>query len=84
MQHTAQILEDGDAQVIVLPESCHVDVSEVWITVDEVTGVITLNPKLSDTNEVSESQRQRDIQIMTAVIAAKAKEDLNHSKGSAT
>lgn len=71
MQYTAQVLEDSDGQFIVLPPSCHVDQSEVWLTFDEATRVITLNPKLGDSNEASESARQRDIQTMTAMIAAK-------------
>ena len=81
MQHTAKILDDGDSQVILLPEACHVDASEVWVTFDEVTGIITLNPKLSDTSEISEAQRLLDIQTMTVMIAAKAKSDSDRSAG---
>ena len=83
MQYTAQILEDGTDQIILLPECCRVDTSEVWITLDEATGIITLSPKLSETNEISEAQRQRDRQTMIEMIAAKRKDDTDSAAGPA-
>jgi hypothetical protein len=72
MQNTAQILDGGSDQFILLPEWCRIDTNSVWIALDNATGIITVNPKLSATGEVSEAQRQRDIQAMTKMIAAKA------------
>ena len=83
MQNTAQILEDGADQIILLPEWCRVDTNEAWITLDKLTGIITLNPKLSATREISEAQRQRDIQAMTKMIAAKANDTSTDLPGSA-
>jgi hypothetical protein len=71
MQPTTEVLEDHEGQFVLLPQSIHIDESEVWVTFDEATGVITLNPKLSSGNEASELLRQRDIETMTALIAAK-------------
>ena len=69
MQHITEILEDDEGQFFRLPPSMHINESEVWIVLDEVTGVITLNPKLSNGNETTELLRQLDIETMTAMIA---------------
>ena len=76
MQHPAKILEDEDGQFVLLPASVHFQDTDYWCKFDQTTGNITLNPKLSTGGEIGETQRQRDIQAMTEIIAAKAKTSL--------
>lgn len=60
MKHTARILEDGDGQVILLPEACRISAAEVWVTLDESTGIITLIPKFSDSPAMSSAEKKSD------------------------
>ncbi len=42
---TAKVFTTGNSQAIRLPKAFRVDVPEVWISKDDVSGVITLRPK---------------------------------------
>jgi antitoxin VapB len=46
---TAKIFTTGNSQAIRLPKAFRVQASEVWISKDDISGVITLRPK--DENE---------------------------------
>ena len=54
MQATAKVFSTGNSQAIRLPKAFRVDVAEMWIAKNEVTGEITLKPKNDD-------QRQREL-----------------------
>jgi antitoxin VapB len=45
MQATAKVFSTGNSQAIRLPKAFRVDVAEMWIAKNEVTGEITLKPK---------------------------------------
>ena len=45
MLATAKIFSTGNSQAVRLPKAFRVDVSEMWISKNEVTGEITLKPK---------------------------------------
>ena len=45
MQATAKVFTTGNSQAIRLPKAFRVDVPEVWISKDDISGVITLRPK---------------------------------------
>jgi antitoxin VapB len=45
MLSTAKVFTTGNSQAIRLPKAFRVDVPEVWISKDEVSGAITLLPK---------------------------------------
>jgi antitoxin VapB len=42
---TAKIFVSGNSQAVRLPRSFRIDAAEVWISRNEVTGEITLQPK---------------------------------------
>ena len=42
---TAKVFTTGNSQAIRLPKAFRVDVPEVWISKDDISGVITLCPK---------------------------------------
>lgn len=63
MLATAKVFTNGHSQAIRLPKAFRVDVEEMWITRNEVTGEITLKPK--DTEEL----RQRRLEALMAAIA---------------
>ncbi len=42
---TAKVFTTGNSQAIRLPKAFRVDVPEVWISKDDISGVITLRPK---------------------------------------
>ena len=63
MLATAKVFTNGNSQAIRLPKAFRVDVDEMWITRNEVTGEITLKPK--DT----ETLRQRRLDALMAAIA---------------
>jgi antitoxin VapB len=44
---TAKIFTSGNSQAVRLPKSFRLDVSEVWLTKNEATGEILLQPKLA-------------------------------------
>ena len=45
MQAIAKVFTTGNSQAVRLPKAFRVDVAEMWITKNEVTGEITLKPK---------------------------------------
>jgi antitoxin VapB len=63
MLATAKVFTNGHSQAIRLPKAFRVDVDEMWIARNEVTGEITLKPK--DT----EALRQRRLDALMAAIA---------------
>ena len=63
MLPTAKVFTNGNSQAIRLPKAFRVDVDEMWIARNEVTGEITLKPK--DT----ETERQRRLDALIAAIA---------------
>lgn len=73
MMNSVPIQEDEEGQFIVLPEAYRIPSQSVWIAMNQLTGIITLSPKLSEASEISEAQRLQDIQTMTKMIAATAK-----------
>lgn len=48
MLNTVKVFTNGNSQAIRLPKAYRVDVSEMWISKNEVTGEITLKPKDDD------------------------------------
>ncbi len=48
MLNTAKVFTNGNSQAIRLPKAYRVDVLEMWIFKNEVTGEITLKPKDDD------------------------------------
>ena len=48
MTATAKIFTTGNSQAIRLPKAFRVQASQVWITKDDISGVITLRPKNED------------------------------------
>ena len=63
MLATAKVFTNGHSQAIRLPKAFRVDVDEMWIARNEVTGEITLKPK--DTEAV----RKRRLDALMAAIA---------------
>ena len=63
MLATAKVFTNGHSQAIRLPKAFRVDVDEMWIARNEVTGEITLRPK--DT----EALRKRRLDALMAAIA---------------
>ena len=63
MLATAKVFTNGNSQAIRLPKAFRVDVDEMWIARNEVTGEITLKPK--DT----ETLRKRRLDALMATIA---------------
>ena len=45
MLATAKVFSTGNSQAVRLPKAFRVNVSEMWITKNEITGEITLKPK---------------------------------------
>ena len=60
---TAKVFTTGNSQAIRLPKAFRVNVAEMWISKNEVTGDITLKPK------ESEDQRQRNLKELFRLIA---------------
>lgn len=63
MLATAKVFTNGNSQAIRLPKAFRVDVDEMWIDRNEVTGELTLRPK--DT----EALRKRRLDALMAAIA---------------
>ena len=63
MLATAKVFTNGNSQAIRLPKAFRVDVDEMWIARNEVTGEITLKPK--DTANL----RQRRLDALMASMA---------------
>ena len=62
MLATAKVFTNGNSQAIRLPKAFRVDVDEMWIARNEVTGEISLKPK--DT----ETLRQRRLDALMSAI----------------
>ena len=62
MLATAKVFTNGHSQAIRLPKAFRVDVDEMWIARNEVTGEISLKPKDTETLR----QRRLDA-LMTAI-----------------
>lgn len=63
MLATAKVFSTGNSQAVRLPKAFRVDVREMWITKNELTGEITLKPK------ANEDQRQRNLEELFRLIA---------------
>jgi len=63
MLATAKVFTNGNSQAIRLPKAFRVDVDEMWIARNELTGEITLKPK--DT----ETLRKHRLDALVAAIA---------------
>jgi len=63
MLTTAKVFTNGHSQAIRLPTAFRVDVEEMWIAKNEVTGEITLKPK------DSEAQRRFKLDALFKMIA---------------
>jgi len=61
MLTTAKVFNTGNSQAVRLPKAFRVNVAEMWITKNEVTGEISLKPKDDD-------QRQRDLDELFKMI----------------
>jgi antitoxin VapB len=60
---TPKVFTIGNSQTVRLPKASRLDTTEVWISRNSVTGVITLKPKNVD-------QRQRNIDELFRLIAS--------------
>ena len=58
---TAKVFTTGNSQAIRLPKAFRVDVPEVWISKDDISGVITLRPK-------DEDQRKKNLDELFRLI----------------
>ena len=63
MLATAKVFSTGNSQAVRLPKAFRVDVREMWIAKNEVTGEITLQPK------ENEDQRKRNLKELFRLIA---------------
>lgn len=61
MLATAKVFTNGHSQAVRLPKAFRVNVQEMWITKNEVTGEITLKPKDDD-------QRKRNLEELLRLI----------------
>ena len=61
MLATAKVFTTGNSQAIRLPKAFRVNVAEMWITKNELSGEITLKPK-------DEDQRKRNLQELLRLI----------------
>ena len=62
MLTTAKVFTNGHSQAIRLPKAFRVNVQEMWIAKNEVTGEITLKPK-------DEDQRKKNLAELFRLIA---------------
>ena len=61
MLFTAKVFTTGNSQAVRLPKAFRVDVAEMWIAKNDVTGEITLKPK-------DEDQRKRNLAELLRMI----------------
>ena len=61
MPATAKVFSTGNSQAVRLPKAFRVDVAEMWITKNDVTGEIILKPK-------DDNQRQGNLQKLFQMI----------------
>ena len=59
----AKVFTTGNSQAVRLPKAFRVDVQEMWIAKNEVTGEITLKPK------ADVKQRKRELEILLKALA---------------
>jgi antitoxin VapB len=57
----AKVFSTGNSQAVRLPKAFRLDVTEVWLSKDEVTGAITMRPKNDD-------QRNRNLEELFRLI----------------
>jgi len=57
----AKVFRTGNSQAVRLPKAFRLDVPEVWLSKDEVTGAITMRPKNDD-------QRNRNLEELFRLI----------------
>ena len=48
MEVVAKVFSTGNSQAVRLPKAFRLDVPEVWLSKDDVTGAITMRPKNDD------------------------------------
>ncbi len=63
MQATAKVFSTGNSQAVRLPKAFRVNVAEMWITKNDVTGEITLKPK------ENAEQRKHNLEKLFKMIA---------------
>jgi antitoxin VapB len=63
MLDIAKVFTNGHSQAVRLPKAYRVNVEEMWISKNEATGEITLQPKDAD-------KRRRDLKQLFALIKA--------------
>lgn len=61
MEVVAKVFSTGNSQAVRLPKAFRLDVPEVWLSRDEVTGAITMRPKNDD-------QRNRNLEELFRLI----------------
>ena len=61
MQVVAKVFSTGNSQAVRLPKAFRLDVSEVWLSKDAVTGAITLRPK-------NDEQRKKNLEELFRLI----------------
>lgn len=61
MLNIAKVFSTGNSQAVRLPKAFRVDVREMWISKNELTGEITLKPKDDD-------QRKRNLEKLFRMI----------------
>lgn len=61
MTATAKVFSTGNSQAIRLPKAFRIQASEVWISKDDISGVITLRPK-------DEDQRKKNLDELFRLI----------------
>ncbi len=61
MLATAKVFTTGNSQAVRLPKAFRVNVSEMWITRNEVSGEITLKP-------INHDQRRRNLELLLKMI----------------
>ncbi len=61
MLATAKVFSTGNSQAVRLPKAFRVNVAEMWITKNDVTGEITLKPK-------DDNQRKRNLNELLRLI----------------
>ena len=71
MLATAKVFTNGNSQAIRLPKAFRVDVDEMWIARNEVTGEITLKPKDTET-----LRKRRLVALMAAIAENPLPEDI--------
>lgn len=61
MEVVAKVFSTGNSQAVRLPKAFRLDVSEVWLSKDDATGVITVRPK-------DDEQRKKNLEELFRLI----------------